>query len=151
MGCCRRPMAGAPDPHRQDQIPGETTWNQNSRPGDSVPAPKCGGTLAYGEDRYGPYLTCLHCGKLFDLLAAPHDAPVEDPDSPTSRVVRNRSRLTGPMTRERREMYREWCAIIRTEGLTVNQAAERFGVSYRTIYRILHEFEPETTQPGDLC
>ena len=30
-------------------------------------------------------------------------------------------------------MYREWCAIIRREGLTVNQTAERFGVSYRTI------------------
>ena len=50
------------------------------------------------------------------------------------------------MTRERREMYREWCAIIRREGLTVNQAAERFGVSYRTIYRILHRYGVEHGQ-----
>ena len=102
------------------------------------PYPKYGRALACGEDRYGPYVTCLHCGKLFDLLAAPHDVPAEEPDSPASRVVRNRGRLTGPMTRERREMYREWCAIIRREGLTVNQAAERFGVSYRTIYRTIY-------------
>ena len=97
------------------------------------PCPKCRGTLACGEDRYGPYVTCLHCEKLFDLLAAPHGVPAEELDCPPSPVVRNRGRLTGPMTRERREMYREWFAIIRKEGLTVNQAAERFGVSYRTI------------------
>ena len=115
------------------------------------PCPKCGGTLAYGEDRYGPYVRCLHCGKLIDLLDTAHDAPVEDPDSPTSRVVRNPGSLKGRMTRERQEMYRQSCAIIRNEGLTVTQAAQRFGVSYRTIYRILHEFEPEITQPGDLC
>ena len=114
------------------------------------PCPKCRGTLACGEDRYGPYVTCLHCGKLIDLLAAPHDAPAEEPDSSASRVVRNPRRLTGRMTRERREMYRQWCAIIRKEGLTVNQAAQRFGVSYRTIYRILHEFKPETNEPEDL-
>ena len=113
------------------------------------PCPKCGGTLACGEDRYGPYVTCLHCGKLFDLLAAPHGVPSEKPDFPPSRTVRNRGRLTGPMTRERREMYREWCAVIRKEGLTVNQAAERFGVSYGTIYRILHRYKPEPGQPGE--
>ena len=119
----------------------------NRNPG---PCLKCVGTLAYGEDRYGPYVTCLHCGKLFDLLAAPYDAPAEKPDSPPYRVVRNRGRLTGPMTRQRREMYLEWCAIIRNEGLTVTQAAHRFGVSYRTIYRILREFKPETNEPEDL-
>ena len=110
------------------------------------PCPKCRGTLDCGEDRYGPYVTCLHCGKLFDLLAAPHGVPPEEPDCPPSPAVRNRGRLTGPMTRERREMYREWCAIIRREGLTVNQTAERFGVSYRTIYRILHRHGVEHGQ-----
>ena len=114
------------------------------------PCPKCRGTLACGEDRYGPYVTCLHCGKLFDLLAAPNNVLAEKPDLPPSPVVRNPGRLTGRMTRERREMYREWCAIIRKGGLTVTQAAQRFGVSYHTIYRILHEFEPETNEPGDL-
>ena len=113
------------------------------------PCPKCGGTLAYGEDRYGPYVTCLHCGKLIDLLATAHDAPAEEPDSPASRVVRNPGRLKGPMTRECREMYRQWCAIIRNEGLTVTQAARRFGVSYRTIYRILHRYKPEPGQLGE--
>ncbi len=63
-----------------------------------------------------------------------------------SRVVRNPRTLTGRMTRERREMYRELCAIIRNEGLTVTQAAERFGVSYRTIYRILHRYGVEHDQ-----
>ena len=116
--------------------------------GKPGPCPKCGGTLACGEDRYGPYVTCLHCGKLFDLLAPPHGVPAGEPDCPPSPEVRNRGRLTGPMTRERREMYREWCAVIRKEGLTVNQAAERFGVSYRTIYRILHRYKPEPGQPG---
>ena len=110
------------------------------------PCPKCRGTLDCGEDRYGPYVTCLHCGKLFDLLAAPHGVPPEEPDCPPSPAVRNRGRLTGPMTRDRREMYREWCAIIRREGLTVNQTAERFGVSYRTIYRILHRHGVEHGQ-----
>ena len=114
--------------------------------GKPGPCPKCRGTLACGEDRYGPYVTCLHCGKLFDLLAAPHGVPPEKPDFPPSRTVRNRGRLTGPMTRERREMYREWCAVIRKEGLTVNQAAERFGVSYGTIYRILHRYGVEHGQ-----
>ena len=113
------------------------------------PCPKCGGTLACGEDRYGPYATCLHCGKLFDPLAAPHDVPAEERDNPSSPIVRNRGRLTEPMTRDRREMYREWCTIIRKEGLTVNQAAERFGVSYRTIYRILHRYKLEPGQPGE--
>ena len=113
------------------------------------PCPKCGGTLAYGADRYGPYVGRLHCGKLIDLPATAHDAPSEEPDSPPSRVVRNPGRLTGPMTRERREMYRGWCAIIRKEGLTVNQAAERFGVSYGTIYRILHRYKPEPGQPWE--
>ena len=32
------------------------------------------------------------------------------------------------------------------EGLTVNQTAERFGVSYRTIYRILHRHGVEHGQ-----
>ena len=113
------------------------------------PCLKCGGALAYGEDRYGPYVTCLHCGKLIDLLAAPHDAPAEKPDSPPYRVVRNPGRLKGPMSRERREMYRQWCAIIRNEGLTVTQAGQRFGVSYRTIYRILHRYRSEPGQPGE--
>ena len=53
------------------------------------------------------------------------------------------------MTRERREMYRQWCAIIRNEGLTVTQAGQRFGVSYRTIYGILHRYRPEPGQPGE--
>ena len=113
--------------------------------------PKCNGTLVFSEDQHGPYVKCLHCGKLFDLLATAHDATVKEPDSPPSRVVRNRGRLAGRRIRERREMYREWCATIREEGLTVRQAEERFGVSYRTIYRIRHEFKPETTQPEDLC
>lgn len=98
---------------------------------------KCNGTLVYAEDRYDPYVQCLHCGRLIDLLATEHSAPMDEPDRPASRVVRNRGRLAGPMTPERRQMYRGWCAIIRKEGLTVTQAAERFGVSYRTIYRIL--------------
>ena len=113
------------------------------------PCPKCRGTLACGEDRYGPYVTCLHCGILFDLLAAPHGVPPEEPDFPPSPEVRNRGRLKGPMTRESREMYRQSCAIIRNEGLTVTQAGQRFGVSYRTIYRILHRYRPEPGQPGE--
>ena len=37
--CCRGAMAGATRPHGGGPIPGETTWNQNSRPGNPVPAP----------------------------------------------------------------------------------------------------------------
>ena len=110
---------------------------------------RCNGTLVYTEDRYGPYAHCLNCGRLIDPLAAPPDAPVDEPDSPASRVVRNRGRLAGPMTPERRQMYRGWCAIIRKESLTVTQAAERFGVSYRTIYRILKEFRQDNAQEED--
>ena len=118
------------------------------------PAPRnryhrCDGTLVYTEDRYGPYAHCLHCGRLIDLLATGHSVPVDEPDSPASRVVRNRGRLAGPMTPERREMYRGWCAIIRKESLPVTQAAERFGVSYRTIYRILKEFRQDNAQGED--
>ena len=54
------------------------------------PYPKCGRALACGEDRYGPYATCLHCGKLFDLLAAPLGVPAGKRDNPSSPIARNR-------------------------------------------------------------
>ena len=82
-------MAAPPQTHGQD--PGTRRHDMEPeqparKPG---PCPKCGGALAYGEDRYGPYVGRLHCGKLIDLLATAHDAPAEKPDSPPSRVVRN--------------------------------------------------------------
>ena len=113
------------------------------------PCPKCGGTLVRGEDQYGPYAHCLNCGKLIDPLAAEHSAPMDEPDSHPSPVRRNRGRPAGHRTREREEMYRRWCATILNEGLTVNQAADRFGVGYRTIYRILHRYKPEPGQPEE--
>ena len=149
LAYCRGATAAYPRPNGQD--PGTRRYDlEPERPNRNLePCLKYDGTLAYGEDRYGPYVRCLHCGKLVDLLAAPHDAPAEAPDFAPSPVVRNPGRLKEPITRERREKYRQWCAIIRNEGLTVTQAAQRFGVSYRTIYRILHRYRPEPGQPGE--
>ena len=113
------------------------------------PCPKCGGTLVRTEDRYGLYLICLHCGKLIDPLASSHDGLAEERDSQPSPVARKRGRPAGHRTREREEMYRRWCTTILNEGLTVNQAADRFGVGYRTIYRILHRYKPESGQPEE--
>ena len=78
------------------------------------PCLKCVGTLAYGEDRYGPYVRRMHCGKLVDLLAAPHDATAEAPDSPPSRVVRNPRRLTVASSRGKAHPASTWSRRMET-------------------------------------
>ena len=67
------------------------------------PCPRCDETLTHGEEQYGPYVNWVHCGKLFDLLAASYDEPSKERDNRPSPVVRTGGRLTGPMTPERRD------------------------------------------------
>ena len=91
-GACLNPGTPSPAPASVEQWPGSRTLRArpDTRRNDMEPEqptsklgpyPRCRGTLAYGEDRYGPYVGCLHCGKLIDLLATAHDAPVEEPDN----------------------------------------------------------------------
>ena len=108
------------------------------------PCAKCSGTLTYEEDYYGPYVKCLQCGTLLDL--SPSAQEVQDGPPPRPRNSRVR---TGLRTQERQEMYRKWVGIIRKNKLSVRQAAERFGVSGGTIYRILAENRPEPDRPEE--
>ena len=32
------------------------------------PCPRCQGTLTYERDRYGPYIQCLRCARIIDLV-----------------------------------------------------------------------------------
>ena len=95
------------------------------------PCPKCKGILDFAQDSYGSYLHCLNCGKFIDL-----DPPLETPDG--SLIPRRKSGTSGSPRSERgRERYQERFKTIQEQGLSIEQAAERFSVSARTIYRIL--------------
>ena len=99
--------------------------------------PKCRGMLVFLQDQYGPYLDCMNCGTVLY-----QDAPAETPDNPHATGRRRSGSAGRSRSKEGRERYRDWFRVIVDEGLSAAQAAERFGVSVRTIYRILNRYRP---------
>ena len=101
------------------------------------PCPKCRGTLVFLQDQHGPYLDCMNCGTVLH-----QDLPAEVPDNPTATGIHRPGSAWRPRSREGRKRYRDWLRVIVDEGLLAAQAAERFGVSVRTIYRVLNGYRP---------
>ena len=103
----------------------------------SGPGHKCRGTLVLIQDQYGPYLDCMNCGTVLY-----QDAPAEMPDNPPATRRHRPGSTWRPRSREGRKRYQDWLRVIVDDGLSSAQAAERFGVSVRTIYRVLNGYRP---------
>ena len=101
------------------------------------PCPKCRGTPVLIQDQYGPYLDCMNCGTVLY-----QDAPAEMPDNPPATGRHRPGSAWRPRSGEGRKRYRDWLKVIVDDGLSATEAAERFGVSVRTIYRVLNGYRP---------
>ena len=130
------------------------------------PCPRCQGTLAFGQDMYGAYLQCRNCGMLEDLSPFSRDpvavTPTQDavstdgtiplrPADSSTEKARNPCEAAEPgglRDGERQGRYHKRFEIITAEGLSISQAAARFQVSTRTVYRILKKHRPRSSQLG---
>ena len=112
-----------------------TGTHQSSR------CPRCTGLLIQGRDEHGAYLHCMPCGHYIDGAV-----PEEEPHGLASKGQNHRGgRTWQPISHACQERYRKWCAIIEEEGLSMEEAAERFRASERTIYRAVAWVQGQTT------
>ena len=122
--------------------------------------PKCNATMTTSADAYGPYLRCYQCGKTIDLIVQhgtlvprpPSDPmPTPEPDLPDNVIYTCNEaptctqcplpfckyEVTGydlaRATRQRRDHILE---TMERENLTAPQAAKRFNLNTRTIFRM---------------
>ena len=114
----------------------------NPHPGGPDNCLRCGGLLELARDHFGAYFNCLICGHHMypqepqGVANLPRqEAPGEAAPGPGARWC--------PTTQRCQGIYRERLEIIQRERLTVAQAALRFDISIRTIYRILDGRPPE--------
>ena len=102
---------------------------QNQSKPSLNPCPKCRGLLVRDEDPDG--LRCWNCGVRACL----------DPDTGELRIPQQEQRGHDdgwyPITPRVQARYREIREIIVRDGLSVAEAMAQFGVSRKTVYRIL--------------
>ena len=130
---------------------------------NTKPCTECGGNLAFSQDHLGPYLECRPCGKIFEieieasapetLPETPEPYPETEPDPIMPQLIEDGCEASGsclecPLPQckfddpagyraiKQRQKDEERCKIIKEEGLSIKQAADRFGVSPRTMHRI---------------
>ena len=122
---------------------------------------ECGGNLAFSQDHLGSYLECRPCGKIFEIEVSatgtlpetPEQYPGTEPDPIMPQLIKDGCEASGsclecPLpqckfddpagyrTIKQKQKDQERCKIIKEEGLSIEQAANRFGVSPRTMHRI---------------
>lgn len=122
--------------------------------------PKCAGAMTASSDAYGPYLRCFTCGHHVDLITVngrlvprppPSTAWTPDAVLPTDNAYTcdEAPKCTDcplpfckfevkayDQTKAFNRKQQEILAIILNEGLSTPEAADRFGISERTVYRI---------------
>ncbi len=128
---------------------------------NTEPCSECGGTLAFSQDHLGPYLECGPCGKIFELKVSapgnppetPEPSPGTEPDPLMPQLIEDGCEVTesclecplpqckfddpaGYRAIKQKQKDQERCKIINEEGLSIEQAADRFGVTPQTMYRI---------------
>ena len=126
--------------------------------------PKCRGTLTKETDQYSTYVKCMNCGKIiYPPASVPPESPgaregqrAQDQTAPDVKMTHTADRgcnlspscLECPLPeckydapgreKERRRILEDqrMLAIIMREHLSSVEAAQRFGVTERTIFRI---------------
>ena len=141
--------------------PPEVKMQKDQPPFNTRPCPECGGTLAFSQDNLGPYLECGPCGKIFEFKVSapgnppetPEQSPATEPDPLMPQLIEDgceasTSCLECPLPQckfddpagyqaiKQKQKDQERFKIIKEEGLSIEQAADRFRVTRRTIQRM---------------
>ena len=128
---------------------------------NTKPCTECGGNLAFSRDHLGPYLECGPCGKIFEIEASapetlpetPEPYPGTEPDPIMPQLIEDGCEASGsclecPLPQckfddpagyraiKQRQKDQERFKIIKEEGLSIKQAADRFGVTPRIKARV---------------
>ena len=123
------------------------------------PCPKCNGCLILQVDQYGAYLQCLRCGKHIELTRG-NDEPwvsVPTPELNPDPVIPHEetngcdmadSCLECPLPRckhedpwgyrktKLQERDQEYIEVINRDNLSIKEAAEKLGVTKKTVLRV---------------